>query len=158
VVSRIFEKQWPLKPSAMATVAERRYADARALLATEKNAHANGAAYLAGFVVEILLKARLIAKFPRIAMKRPHEVTPHDRDVWLLIWRRHDLEAMLGRLSDVESALKKRGQRDGYDYLSDLKKVCAIWTIQARYSTRTISRGEARQVVDRVERIKELLK
>jgi hypothetical protein len=56
----VFDKQAALKPSAMATVAERRFGDAQALVNTGDNARANGAAYLAGFVVEILLKAQLV--------------------------------------------------------------------------------------------------
>lgn len=142
----------------MATVAERRFADAEVLAATESNAHANGAAYLAGFVVEILLKARLIAKFPTTARKHQATLANHEREIWLLIWRQHDLEAMLTKLGELEAALTKRGQRDGYDYLADLKKICATWTIQARYSSRTMLMREAREILERVRQIKELLK
>lgn len=71
----IFERQIKLKPSALVTVAERRFDDAEALCRTGENARANGAAYLAGFVIEILLKARLVKEFEAIARKRQHEVT-----------------------------------------------------------------------------------
>jgi hypothetical protein len=142
----------------MATVAERRFADAEALSQTNVNARANGVAYLVGFVVEILLKARLVAKFPAIARKRQHDVTDAERDVWRLIWRQHDLEAMLERMNELEAAVKSRGDRDGHDYLADLKKVCATWTIQARYSPRTMLMAEAREWLERVRLLKELLK
>jgi HEPN domain-containing protein len=154
----IFDKQAELKPSAMTTVAERRFADAEALINTGKNAHANGAAYLAGFVIEILLKAQLVRKFPAIARKHASGVTVTERKVWGLIWRQHDLEAMLSNLAQLEAALKARGRRDGQDYLENLKKICATWTIHARYSSRTISMSEAKQIMKLVDSVKELLK
>ena len=158
MASGIFIKEPKLKPSAMAGVAERRFNDAVALCDTGENARANGAAYLAGFVIEILLKARLVSKFESIARKRPHEVGDADREVWNLIWRRHDLEGMVTALKELEVALKARGERDGIDYAAELKKVCAEWTIQARYSPRTMLMSEARDILERVRRLKELLK
>ncbi len=154
----IFAKQERLKPSAMATVAERRFADAQALVSTGDNARANGAAYLAGFAIEILLKARLVAKYPATARKRFRELADDEREIWSLIWRQHDLEAMLANLSQLESALKARGERDGRDHLADLRKLCATWTIHARYSTRTMSMTEAQRIVELVRSLKELLK
>jgi len=158
VAGNVFDKQPVLKPSTMATVAERRYADAKALIDTGKNAHANGAAYLAGFVIEILLKARLVSQFPAVARKRQHEVGAADREVWSLIWRQHNLEGMLSKLGAVEGALSKRGHRDGQDYLAELKKICATWTIHARYSSRTMSMDDAKEMLRRVRTLKEMLK
>jgi hypothetical protein len=83
----IFRSHTALRPSTMATVAERRLDDAQALSDTGRNAHANGVAYLAGFVIEILLKARLVAKFPATARKRQHEVLDAERKIWSLIWK-----------------------------------------------------------------------
>jgi len=154
--SRIFDKEPQLKPSAMAAVAERRFGDAEPLSRTGENARANGVAYLVGFVVEILLKARLIDRYPEIARKRQHEVSDAERDLWRLIWKQHDLEGMLERMSELEAALKSRGERDGQDYLAELKKVCATWTIQARYSSRTMLSAEAREWLERVWVLKEL--
>src|SRR5689334_16324632 len=100
----IFERPLRLKPSAMITVAERRYDDARALCATGDNARANGATYLAGFVIEILLKSQLVRRFETVARKRPHTITDaSERDLWGLIWRRHDLGGMLARMPDLEA-------------------------------------------------------
>ncbi|MCC6681148.1 MAG: hypothetical protein IT445_09650 [Phycisphaeraceae bacterium] len=154
----IFDKQAILKPSAMATVAERRYADAQALVSTKDNARANGAAYLAGFVIEILLKAQLVREYPEIAKKRPHQVEAGEREIWALIWRQHDLEAMLHKLPQLEAALKKRGEVDGTAYLESLRKICARWTIQARYSPDTILMNEAARILEMVRSLKELLK
>lgn len=52
-----------LRPSQLRVVADRRFDDANTLRGTKQNARANGAMYLGGFVVEILLKARLLEKF-----------------------------------------------------------------------------------------------
>src|SRR5947209_98829 len=101
----IFDKNPVLKPKAMRVVAERRFADAEALRETKQNARANGVAYLAGFVIEILLKARLVAKYPRIAKKRQHELKDDEKGIWRLIWRQHDLEAMLTQMTELEAAL-----------------------------------------------------
>jgi hypothetical protein len=158
MAANIFEKQSRLKPNAMATVAERRFADAEALCRTGANARANGVAYLSGFAVEILLKARLVKKYPEIARKRQHEVTESERELWRLIWKQHDLEAMLDHMMELEAALKAKGERDGCDYIAELKKVCANWTIQARYSPRQMQIGEAEEWLKRVRLLKELLK
>ena len=163
MASRIFNKQAVLKPSAMATVADRRFDDARMLAASKDNARANGVAYFAGFVIEILLKAQLVRKHSATARRRPHEVattkvTEAERKVWALIWRQHDLEQMLIELPQLESALVKRGQRDGKDYVADLKKICATWTIQARYSPHTMKMSEAKAILNRVKELKELIK
>lgn len=158
MTSGIFAKQAVLKPSAMRTVAERRFDDAAALRATKDNARANGVAYLVGFVIEILLKARLVEKFSHIARKAQHAVTKDEREVWLLIWKRHDLEDMLSQMAELEASLKKKGERDNRDYHGQLKKLCATWTIQARYSSRTMHMDEASDILDRVRVLKELLK
>jgi len=46
-----------LTPAQARTVADRRRADASALQSLKLNRHANGAMYLAGIAVELLLKA-----------------------------------------------------------------------------------------------------
>ena len=142
----------------MVTVAERRFADAEALAATKQNARANGCAYLAGFVIEILLKARLVQKYPVIARKRQHQVSANEQDVWGLIWRRHDLDAMLEQMPELEAALKKKAERSAVDLFGDLKKICATWTIHARYSPSTMVMREAKELLDRVRLLKEVLK
>jgi hypothetical protein len=142
----------------MVTVAERRFDDAAALCKTGDNARGNGVAYLAGFVIEILLKARLVARYSGIARKRQHEVPEHEREVWSLIWRRHDLEAMLECMPELEAAVKKSAERSDIDYLHNLKTICATWTIQARYSPLTMRISEAKKLLESVRSLKELLK
>ncbi|MGD0390839.1 MAG: hypothetical protein ABSC42_17990 [Tepidisphaeraceae bacterium] len=161
MAASIYSRQPQLKPSAMRTVADRRFDDAETLCETKQNARANGAAYLVGFVVEILLKARLVRKHPQIARKRQHEMndlSSAEREIWFLIWKQHDLEGMLSKLEELEAALKKQGEREGENYLEDLKKICATWTIQARYSSHTMQHREAEELIERVRVLKEKLK
>ena len=142
----------------MKTVAERRFDDAEALRNTNANARANGTAYLVGFVIEILLKAKLVEKYTSIA-KLPQQALKDDqKKIWSLIWRQHDLEEMLSQLSELEAYLKTRSERDNYDYLGHLKGICAAWTIHARYSSRTMLMDEAAELLQRVRKLKELLK
>jgi hypothetical protein len=157
--SSIFDKQPRLKPSAMVTVAQRRFEDARALCETGKNIHANGAQYLCGFVVEVLLKSQLVRRYPWVASKRSHEqMSKQDRAIWSLVFRSHDLEEMLNRLHGLEAALVEKGQRAGWSYMDNLRSICATWTIHARYSTRTTEMGEARDMLERVRKLKEVLR
>jgi len=159
VATDIYSKQPDLTPSQMRTVAERRFDDAQALCATGENARANGAQYLCGIVIDILLKAQLVQRYPSVARKRPHEAMPtQDRELWSLIYRSHDLEEMLERLRDVSTAVAKRGERAGCPYLAWLKGICGTWTVFARYSTRSATVDEAKQMLERVRELKELLK
>lgn len=65
-MTSVFDKQKVLRPSQLSVVAERRYRDAVALCDTGKNERATGAMYLAGFVIEILLKAQMLVKYPAL--------------------------------------------------------------------------------------------
>jgi hypothetical protein len=154
----IFEKQGALRPSQLAAVADRRFGDAQALCDTGQNARANGAQYLAGIVLDILLKAQLMREHEVIARKRASNVSEADRPVWSLIWRSHDMEEMLGRLPQLTAAIRKRGERDGKDYFGWLHGICCTWTVYARYSSLTTTIQEAQEMLNRVRELKELLK
>src|SRR5688572_18625010 len=106
-MASIFDKR-RLMPAQLVTVAERRFQDARALCDTEKNAHANGAQYLAGFVIEMLLKAQLMRRYPRVATLLPHEpMSDQDRHIWSLLYRTHELGEMVETLDDARVAAEE---------------------------------------------------
>src|SRR5205809_2992034 len=106
-MASIFEKQGPLSHQQLVTVAQRRFEDAEALCDTGRNARANGAQYLCGFVLEILLKAQLILANATIASKRSHEgMVADERETWSLIYRSHDLAEMLARLPNVRKKVE----------------------------------------------------
>lgn len=158
-MATIFDRQRRLKPSQMRTVAERRFADAQALCDTDKNERANGAQYLGGFVIEMLLKARLIDLHPDVAKLQAHERMDEEvRHIWSLIYRSHDLDEMLKRLPQLEAALHKQGEIEGEQYLDHLREICSTWTIYARYSPLNTNIKDAREMLKRVRRLKEKLK
>jgi len=158
VTKNIYERSSGVRPSSLVAVAERRFDDAVALHATGENARANGAQYLAGLTVEILLKAQLMREFPTIAARRPHEVSGDQRPVWNLIWRSHDLSAMLDQLAGLRAGMSMQGNRAGIPYLDWLRGICGLWTIYIRYSTATSTIAESRELLDRVRHLKEVMK
>jgi hypothetical protein len=151
-------RQSVVKPGQLTIVAERRFADAQALCDTGENARANGAQYLAGIVIDILLKAQLMRRYPEVARKRSHEVKDDERRLWSLIWRSHEIEAMLDQLPLLEAMVAYHGERAGKPYLRWLISICASWDIQLRYSTRTSLMSDAKAMVERVRELKEILK
>jgi hypothetical protein len=155
-VASIYDRQ-RLTPSQVMTVADRRFADAMALCETGKNAHANGAQYLGGFVIELLLKAQLLKRFSAV-QGSAKALSDSDREVWSLIYRSHDLQEMLNRMPDLEAMVGKRGQRDGVPYRNHLRHICVTWTVFARYSTLTTTIAEAAAWLDRIRLLKEVLK
>lgn len=155
----IFTRNARVRPGQMIAVAERRFGDAEALCRTGANARANGAQYLCGIVIEILLKTQLIELYPAITGKRQHQlVDDSERRVWSLVWRSHDLSEMLDHLRDLEAAVKKRGDRAGRPYLRWLKGICESWTIHARYSTLSSTIDQAEEMLAQVRELKEVLK
>jgi len=146
------------RSSQFVAVAERRFDDAVALCRTGENARANGAQYLAGLVIDILLKGKLAESYPTIARKRSHEVSDADRHIWSLVWRSHELDQMLRQMPNVAFAVKKRGEKAGKPYIHWLNGICESWTVLLRYSPMTSTIGEAHEMVERVRELKELLK
>src|SRR4051794_9010737 len=100
-MSSIFDRQ-RLKPSQLRTVANRRYADARYLADSGKNKHANGAMYVGGFVVECLLKAKLIEKYPWLERHiDAAKLSITEREIFYLCYRSHDLERIIELLPEL---------------------------------------------------------
>jgi hypothetical protein len=147
-VGSIYDRQ-SLNSRQLITVAQRRFDDAQALCDTRKNKHANGAQYLGGFVIELLLKAQLLTRYEKL-----------DRSgrVGHLLNRSHDLTEILDLMPDVEAMVEKRGQRDGLPYRTHLREICSTWTIFARYSPQTTTVAQAKVWLDRVRALKEVLK
>lgn len=157
-MASIYDRNSVLSPTAMKTAAERRFRDAEALCNTGDNERAVGAQYLCGFVVEILLKRRLVLGHSVTAKKQQHGLHKTERKIWNLIWRSHDLADMVDALGDQwKSAIEARGQRAGKPFLKYLNDVCSEWTIQARYSSQSSKIAEAREMLQRVEMLKEIL-
>lgn len=155
----IFAKQATVDPNRLYAVAERRFRDAEVLCATGHADRSSGAQYLAGFVIEILLKRQLVNQYKRIRnLSAGSTLSGSERRHWELVWRSHDLELLLNALPNLKATLIDKGRRSGATYYEDLLTVCSTWTVFARYSSNTSTIWQAEQLLERVRRLKEVLK
>jgi len=151
---RIFEKV-RLRPSQLRTVADRRFGDANSLRGTADNARANGAIYLGGFVVECLLKAKLLERFRWLqSAGSPEGRSRDDRHLWSLCYRSHDLDEILARLPEIVQKLSRLEQRESSRLTQSLRSICGQWTIYARYSPRSADIDDARTFLDQIEELR----
>lgn len=147
-----------LRPSQLRTVAARRLADAKYLRDSRRNERANGAMYLAGFVMECLMKAELLEQNPWLQNGSiPKNKSDADQKLWSLCYRSHDLVEILARLPQVLQRLKSLEQRQGSRLIANLQTLCGQWTIFARYSPRSATMSEAMEFIARVEELKQWL-
>jgi hypothetical protein len=149
-----------LRPSQLRTVAERRYADAECLRKTGDNERANGAMYLGGFVIECLLKARLLDEHPWLQAPLGPNPSPEEQRLWSLCYRSHDLDEMLTYLPGLIDELARRDRNEGRrpSLVESLRRLCNQWTIQARYSPRSETMAVASKFLDQIKDLKECLK
>ena len=154
---RIFERV-QIRPAQLRTVAERRFADAEALSKTRRNERANGVMYLAGFVIECLLKAKLL-EFRWLETAGSSHGRPDDQQqLWSLCYRSHDLGEILARLPEVMDHLAVVEESGQSRLLNNLRYICAQWTVRARYSPFSAMMSEAIEFLWLVEELKEWLK
>jgi hypothetical protein len=156
-MASIFDKQ-RLTPGQLRAVAELRLDDALALLATGINARANGAIYLAGFVIECLLKAQLLERHPNLQGRvDPAALSAADAEVFALLYR-HDLDEMLVFLRQVREKLLALPAGKNGPVWPRFRSLCAQWTVYVRYSPKLASIADARNYVSTVQEVKQWLK
>lgn len=156
-VAELFEDR-RLSASQYRTIALRRYGDAVALQQTRDNERAAGAMYLAGFVVECLLKSELIRANPWVQGFRSTELlkTEEEKATWKLCYRSHELNQMLDRIQRMKVRARKTNvMRERVDIV--LKQVCGMWTVYARYSPTRVTTRDADAFLGQVEEIKKWL-
>ena len=157
-MAKIFEKE-RLRASQLRTVAERRFDDADYLRKSGSNARANGVFYLGGFVIECLLKARLLEQYPNIGKVRdPSILAGQERVVWNLLYRSHELDAILSCLPDLQEKMLAAGTAEGADAFRKLNEICGEWTIFARYSPRAETMASAARFLAEVKELRSWLK
>ncbi len=150
----IFEKV-ALRPAQLRTVADRRFDDAEYLRKSGRNARANGAKYLGGFVIECLLKAKLVEKHRWLQGRRPREnLAEAERQLWNLCYRSHDLTELLNHLPEVTSRLALAEIIGRGSLSQQLKDACDEWTVFARYSPRTATIAQAAEFLNRIKEIR----
>jgi hypothetical protein len=155
---QIFRKQ-QLGPGQLRAVAERRWGDARYLCMSGRNDRANGAMYLGGFVIECLLKAKLMEKYRWLANASPGQIQDASkRWIWNLCHRLHDLDEILEALPEVHTRVAAMEQMGQPRLTYGLRSLCAEWTIYARYSPLSADIEDAREFLERVEEIKKWLR
>ena len=157
-MATIFDRNPIPTRGQLVAVAERRFRDAEALLATGDNERAAGAMYLAGYTVEVLLKGQLLNAHPAAARPPRRDEAEAVRSARRLIFASHAMVEMLDALPRVATTVRKAGDRAGRPYLAQLRLVCQTWTPLARYSPRSATIRQARDLLDRVRDLKELLK
>lgn len=85
-------------------------------------------------------------------------MSKQDRRIWNLIYRSHELDAMLPYLPELQAKLEAADRREGTRRLDELKSICARWTIFARYSPRTEKMKEAGEFLDGIRELKKWLR
>jgi hypothetical protein len=147
-----------LTPGQLRAVAERRFADACCLRDSGRQERANGAIYMAGFVIECLLKALLLERHPNL--QKPVDsarLSQSDREVHGLLYS-HELDDMLGFLPELEKKLSGLRMRSGESVWKQFNDICEEWTVYARYSPANAKLEDARQYLGTVEEVKKWLK
>ena len=133
--------------------------DAEALRDTRQNVRANGAIYLGGFVLECLLKAKLLEQHPWIGSAGSPEGRPaEDRRLWSLAYRQHDLTALLAAVPSISERMQRLEPREAQRLADVLAKRCGEWSIFARYSPRSATMGEAKLFLKDVRELRVWLK
>lgn len=150
----IFPRQL-LSPSQIRTVSDWRLADATYLSGSRKNNYSNGVIYLAGFVLECLLKALLIEKHAWLQAQRefPHKDRKRQH-LWSLVYRSHDLVDILEQLPELSAALGG-ANRPVYDKLQVLS---LSWTVFARYSPKRTTMSEADDFLSQLNEVRRWLR
>jgi hypothetical protein len=155
-LSNIFKKQ-RLTPGQLQAVAELRFNDSSALLATGVSARANGVIYLAGFVIECLLKAQLLGRHPNLQRRvDPATLSEADSEVFALLYR-HDLDEMLVFLREVREKLLTLPPGKHGPVWPRFRALCEEWTVYIRYSPKRASIAEAKAFLDTVTEVKQWL-
>ncbi len=153
----IFAKR-RLTPGQLRSVADRRYDDAVCLLESGENARATGAIYMGGFVIDCLLKALLLERYPHLQKPvDPAKLAQRDRDVLEQLYG-HELDEMLEFLPELKRKLPRITGENGRPVWPRFRNVCAEWTVYARYSTKLAAPDEAREFMDTIREVKEWLK
>jgi hypothetical protein len=107
---------------------------------------------LADYVIECLLKGRLLEKHPWLdGLKRDDpRIKDKTKRRLLGLCYSHNLGLLLAELPGVEKSVESQGGMSG---LVALKSVCSTWTIFARYSP---TQGDSRYAASFVQDIQRL--
>jgi len=147
-----------LRPSQIWTVADRRFDDALALRKTKKNKHANGAIYLGGLTIDMIMKVKLIEAHAWLeaAASRQGRSGKNQR-LWRLCYELHKPEEILAELPALEQRFLAEGDA-GLRLLAKLRSVFAEWSIFVRYAPQTADMAQAADFLAKVKELKQWLR
>ncbi len=153
----IFTKR-RLTQSQLQAVAERRFGDAQCLLDSGNQQRANGAIYMAGFVLECLLKALLLERHPNLSGPvDPARLSSSDREVLNLLYS-HSLDEMIVYLPELKRKLEGIRTKTGRSVWHEFAAICEEWTVYARYATKSAKLEHAEGYLATVKEVKKWLK
>jgi hypothetical protein len=154
---RTFAIRTRLSPGQARTVASWRYDDARRLWQSGLVKHMNGEVYLGGLVLDCLLKARLLEKHPVLGSVAPQRLSAEFQHRWNLVYRTHDLEALLVELPDLNHLLQNASIEAAPRLDIMLKSACSRWSIHVRYLPKRVDVAEAHEFLEQVKELKRWL-
>ena len=118
----------------------------------------NGAIYMAGFVIECLLKALLLERHPNLARPvDPAKLSASDREVFQLLYS-HDLDEMRDYLPEIEQKLTDVKTKRGQSVWNAFRDICEEWTVYARYSSKQAKREQGERYLETVDEVRKWLK
>ncbi|HMN40663.1 MAG TPA: hypothetical protein PKE29_07430 [Phycisphaerales bacterium] len=156
-MAQSFATRSNLTPGQARTVAAWRFDDARRLWQSGMAKHMNGAVYLGGLALDCLLKARLLEKHPALRSTLPENLAQRERARWNLVYRTHDLEAIVGELPDVTRRLQDASVFGAPRLDTMLKSACSRWSIHVRYLPKRVDAAEADEFLRQVEELRRWL-
>lgn len=154
VQTGIYTSRPRLTPNQVRAVARLRLQDAACLHQTGLPRHATGIVYLCGLVVDCLLKAKLLDKYPVLRLADPSTLDPDQRRRWQLVYRSHDLDEMLESLPEITKKLARAEGGSSSRLVLALKSVCVGWTIKARYNTQPLRSADVDQMFAAVKELR----
>jgi hypothetical protein len=114
--------------------------------------------YMAGFVLECLLKAALLTEHPWLETTgHPSGLTEDKRRLWNLCYRSHALDEILTQLPQINRRLEAYDQRGGQSVSRTFKEIASQWAVFARYSPQSSTIGEAAEFLRKIEEIRRCL-
>jgi len=150
-IHSVFERFRPKRWRQLCTVGDRRYDDALFLYQHGGIERWNSALYLAGFAVELYLKAAMLKTHRWLATANLTNLLM-EGDAWKLrlydlFWRSHDLMELLAASPELREQLEQESReqrRRGHaPTIAEVFSRVAEWNIVVRYTTIQVTRVKA---------------
>lgn len=142
-----------LRPSQVREAGRERLKDAEALISSRPNRRSIGAIYLSGLAIDCSLKACLLDRHRELQRAERADLDPERQRIWDLVYRSHDLTAMVERMPDLLYTLHASVPRRSAGLDVTLRRLCADWSIHIRYQTRSVDDETAIQFFEKAKEL-----